>query len=188
MFNLLKMFSKPKEAKAADKTGEKPNEGIHSGVPLVETLPEGVFIETGSYSLDGGLTVRPGFPLTKTNIARKPSKSKGEIVCMQCDGDGWDANSGGGVFICPTCDGTGVEDGNATCVCGHKRFEHYSNSTCEHDYLDLYAEYPHRMLHPGEYDIDKRPCKCDSFVEGKQPSSSTAGKQNSDKVTTAHTG
>ena len=153
---LSKLFSRQKSTAVVE---EESKEGKQKDV----------FIQTGSYSLDGGLTVRPGFPLTKTNIAHKPSKRKGEIACMQCGGDGWDANSGGGVFICPTCKGTGVEDGNATCTCGHKRYEHYLDSTCEHDYVDLYGSYYREdkrnpLIHGGEYDINKRPCKCDRFV------------------------
>lgn len=28
--------------------------------------------------------------------------------CRPCNGEGWDANSGGGVYICPDCEGCGV--------------------------------------------------------------------------------
>jgi len=136
-----------------------------------------VYIKTGSGSFDGVHTFT-GWPLEKTNVARKPSKSKGEIACRECEGDGWDANSGGETYICPNCKGTGVEDGNAICVCGHKRYEHYLDSTCEADYLDLYGSYYRKdgsnpLIHPlrdKEYNINNRPCKCGSFRDRSKPS------------------
>lgn len=129
-----------------------------------EKSTEDVYIETGSYSLDG-LTVRSGFPLQKTNIARKPSKSKGEIECRTCQGDGWDANSGGAVYICPRCEGTGVEDGNAVCSCGHRMYEHYLGMySCHHDHLDLYGvHYRKDRRNPFLHKDQQRKCFCERF-------------------------
>jgi len=150
------------------KLSKKPSAATAIDPPATPNKEQEVYIKTGSYSLDG-TTIRSGFPLEKTNIARKPSKAKGEVHCYACDGEGWDANSGGGVFICPKCSGTGIVDGNILCTCGHKKFEHYLGvDTCEHDYLDLYGEGPdgnNVMIHGGEYRYDGRPCKCNHFQE-----------------------
>ncbi len=139
---------------------------VQKDFPMKPLVPDdGIYIMTGSYSLDGGETVRSGFPLTKTNIAISPNKKRGEIECRTCDGDGWDANSGGQTYICDTCHGTGVEDGNALCVCGHHMYEHYLGQySCHFDDLDLYAEAGHgRILHPDRHDKEPRPCLCEYF-------------------------
>ncbi len=118
-----------------------------------------VVIGTGSYQLPGG-PVRDGFPLTKTNIARKPRGN--EVRCMSCDGDGWDADWGG-VFICPKCEGTGVQEDGICINCGHQRKYHYADSNCSHGYKYMHSRL-YRLLHPREeYDINKYPCKCVRF-------------------------
>lgn len=104
------------------------------------------------FGLDGKpviLSTEQGF-MTKTRNAREPGPN--ETMCTSCFGDGWDADSGGGMYICPECGGTGVVDGRTKCAgCGHPRKVHYADGNC---------------WYPKIRDIpfDDRECKCSRFI------------------------
>ena len=125
-----------------------------------------VSIKTGSFSLSGEKSdTYSGWPLTKTTTARKPRWWTDEMVCDGCGGDGWDVNSGGGVFICPKCEGTGVVDGSARCTCGHKQKDHYLyfEHTCLHG-VKRGQGYPY-------------PCGCRNFTRAKKEDILPEGKE-----------
>lgn len=79
----------------------------------------------------------------------------GYIICNECGGDGWDANSGGALFICPSCNGAGVRKALERCVnCGHTDADHYPyvGRTCLHNVTN------------GEDYKNGYPCKCQNYI------------------------
>ena len=47
-------------------------------------------------------------PFVISNEGMRALNKIGYDICHACDGDGWDANSGGGVYICGECMGKGI--------------------------------------------------------------------------------
>lgn len=75
-------------------------------------------IKNGVQTVYDAFYGRPGVLLSNTTTAipewvisnegLRALKHLGYDLCHTCSGDGWDANSGGGVYICTDCKGKGI--------------------------------------------------------------------------------